>query len=104
MSKTIKVIDLLNKIANGEEVPNKIKWDDYIFEYDKNDKMYLNCYFNTICEYAFLDDEVEIIKEQQEHRIPEKLKVSDYKEVQSQFDLDVISRINEIINCLEKLK
>lgn len=28
MSKTIKTIDLLNKIANGEKVPEKIKCDD----------------------------------------------------------------------------
>ena len=29
----MKVIDLLNKIANNEEVPNKIKYYNYIFEW-----------------------------------------------------------------------
>ena len=29
----MKVIDLLNKIANGEEVPKKIKYDGSIYEY-----------------------------------------------------------------------
>lgn len=31
MSKTIRVIDLLNKIANGEDVPEKIKDEDNIY-------------------------------------------------------------------------
>lgn len=31
--KTIKIIDLLNKIANGEEVPKKIKINNVIYEY-----------------------------------------------------------------------
>ena len=30
MSKTIKIIDLLNKIANGEELPENIKYDNTI--------------------------------------------------------------------------
>ena len=34
MSKTIKIIDLLNKIANGEDVPKKIKFRDDIYEFD----------------------------------------------------------------------
>ena len=40
MSKTIKVIDLLNKIANGEEVPEKIKFNEDIFEYYPSEKEY----------------------------------------------------------------
>ena len=35
MSKTIKVIDLLNKIANGEELPEEIKYDNTIWQYNK---------------------------------------------------------------------
>lgn len=30
----MKVIDLLNKIAKGEELPNKIKYREYIFQYE----------------------------------------------------------------------
>ena len=44
----IKIIDLLNKIANGEEVPKKIRITDvddritrhYIFFYDEDDQEY----------------------------------------------------------------
>ena len=28
----IKIIDLLNKIANNEEVPKKIKWENIIYD------------------------------------------------------------------------
>lgn len=36
----IKVIDLLNKIANGEEVPKKILLNGIIFEYQGDDYLY----------------------------------------------------------------
>jgi hypothetical protein len=75
--KTIKVIDLLNKIANGEEVPKKIKYRNNIYEYEDsdyfgNDIGYLFERYNSI---AILNDEVEIIEE---NKIPEKLKWVDY--------------------------
>ena len=39
MNKKITVIELLNKIANGEEVPKKIKWGtvNYILKQDRLD-------------------------------------------------------------------
>ena len=63
----IKIIDLLNKSANGESLPLKIKYGGYEFQYDiinncyvdKNDLMledHVN-FFNKI------NDEVEIIEE-----------------------------------------
>lgn len=36
----IKIIDLLNKIANGEEVPEKIKLNGYIYEYQGDDYLF----------------------------------------------------------------
>ena len=45
----IKVIDLLNKIANNEDVPKKIKWENIIYAYSEYDKDYL--------EYPFSDEE-----------------------------------------------
>ena len=70
----IRVIDLLNKIANGEEVPKKFIWDDK--EYYSQFK---NCYrcdeTSTIFEDDFvlehLNDEVEILEE--EKKIPEEI-------------------------------
>lgn len=71
MSKTIKVIDLLNKIANGEEVPEKIKHNGTEHNLNKITGWYqsidvignINEWF--ISKYR-LNDEVEIIEEQQD--------------------------------------
>ena len=62
----MKIIDLLNKIANGEEVPKKIK-------YEKDTYIHIDnyCYYcedtnlilsdRIFAEYSKLNDEVEII-------------------------------------------
>ena len=72
----MKVIDLLNKLANGE-VPKKIKYDNDIYEYNKDYQDY--GYFNTgIDRYITLienelnsvfnlNEEVEIIEDTPKH-------------------------------------
>ena len=75
MAKTIKIIDLLNKIANREEVPKKIRVGEYKFEYDEE----INTYFNInksslvqslvqdwLCSTVRLNDKVEIIEDEQD--------------------------------------
>lgn len=69
----MKIIDLLNKIANGEEVPKKIKYQNYIYEYQhrRDTESSFNYMCNENGEYLsrryFIDniltDEVEIIEE-----------------------------------------
>ena len=68
----MKIIDLLNKIANGEEVPKKIKYKDsdnvvYEFEYDDNNDYWskiLGGHLFVSYEIAqILNDEVEILKD-----------------------------------------
>ena len=73
----MKIIDLLNKIANGEEVPKKIKIKDEIWIYDEidyrasDDRGYLfEVHTRTNCQD--LNEEIEILEE--EKKIPEKLK------------------------------
>jgi heat shock protein HspQ len=65
----MKIIDLLNKIANGEEIPKKIRIQgEYIFELSKDFEHY---YYNENLEitdllnhnFSNLNDEVEIIEE-----------------------------------------
>ena len=77
----MKVIDLLNKIANGEEVPKKIKYLSYEYEFNKEDKEYQRDYKGY--NYGLgedrrldimLDDEVEIIEESQ----PTKEEIKEY--------------------------
>ena len=71
----MKVIELLNKIANGEELPNKIAYtplDDcrYILKYDELKEDYydgeeylMGSAYNII---YHLNDEIEIIEEEKE--------------------------------------
>lgn len=74
MSKTIRVIDLLNKIANGEDVPELIEYngENYIFQnkdYKNEDRDLYLFSEETPDITAALNDEVkiiEIIEEQEE--------------------------------------
>ncbi len=68
--KKIKVIDLLNIIASGEKIPNKIKWGDhnltwYIYEHKALDELGdPNLFKCAGCvSRSLLNDEVEIIEE-----------------------------------------
>ena len=82
--KTIKIIDLLNKIANGEEVPEKIKYRKKIFIYNKDNQCYIVENYN---EYDDLNMslsnhkgtdllyEAEILEEAK--KIPEKISIND---------------------------
>lgn len=72
MNKTIKVIDLLVKISNGEEVPKKIKVFNHIFkrELDADDVWYYLDgslpLLSLINSTAVLNTEAEIIEEEPE--------------------------------------
>lgn len=71
MSK-MTVIQLLNKIAKGEEP--KIKYNNFILKYNKNEKRFIDKdRLNSLYEIDFseLNDEVEILEE--EKKIPEKI-------------------------------
>jgi hypothetical protein len=70
----MKVIDLLNKIAKGEEVPKKIKhhWE-YEYKFDELRNEY--CYMNNKNErfdadwliISMINDKVEIIEDKPKH-------------------------------------
>ena len=77
--KTIRIIDLLNKIANREKVPEKIKYDTKEMKYNHNKQDYLGYYSNGNGEWLFqylfdkcrntehfINDEVEVIEEEKE--------------------------------------
>lgn len=70
--KTIKIIDLLNKIANVEEAPKKIRFDNIEWNkvYGEKNVYYINEYDSDFFLYFFrknldftLNEEVEIIEE-----------------------------------------
>lgn len=68
----MKVIDLLNKIANGEEVPKKIKYENYVYEYEQEHLDYqkigsnMDIYLFEHHSNFILNCEVEIIEEDKE--------------------------------------
>ena len=74
----MKIIDLLNKIANGEEVPKKITIQNKVLIYNEGEILNLQDYYYMtddedatweIWDYK-LNDKVEIIEEK---KIPENL-------------------------------
>ena len=121
----IKIIDLLNKIANDEEVPKKIKYKDNVYYLGKN-MVDLHTYqtegSNTTRklsliidnEYLNLNDYVEIIEE------PKKIeKIEMYQDGEGHYFLNkqdrkvyvncdesdfMVDKFNELIDEINKLK
>ena len=66
----MKIIDLLNKIANKEEVPKKIKWGEFELEWEElgyHDYKFLGTGNHLLFQgfaTSVLNDEVEIIEEE----------------------------------------
>ena len=102
--KTIKIIDLINKINNNEELPKKIKYNGFEWEYNLIENNYIRAY--EIVAYRLtlglneLNDEVEIIEEK---KIPEKLgKIEDNDGYIDQYDVIKIGKkVDEIIDYLK---
>ena len=98
----MKIIDLLNKIANGEEVPEKFRFAEQVFErkgsYIEDEDG--DSIFDSICiDFSNINEEIEIIEEK---KIPEKIELienGDFVEIPNNRDL--MNKINEIIDYLE---
>lgn len=105
----MKVIDLLNKIANREEVPKKIKYGNYILTYDEDTQDYYN---EPSCTYALLgnlhyklNDKVEIIEDISnlkwgEYVIKQDVKKCSEKDLRTYISL-LMETQNEIIDRLK---
>ena len=117
----IKIIDLLNKLANGEEVPTKFTFKSFLWEYDIRSKMWFTYYqkngetlnhrldkffFLNLC----LNDEVEVVEED------ELIELLDYEEItyyadgkpietkKEVFKSKIVDKINEIIKKVNKMQ
>lgn len=117
MSKTIRVIDLLNKIANGEEVPYKVKYNGIIFTYNSSNKQglkYVDLNKENEVFYRYLTgvvnkltDEVEIIEEQEEIDIQSIEEIKDVFIENSSCGEDVkylARKYNEILKWAKQLE
>ena len=108
--KTIKIIDLLNKIANGEEMPKKITYsllrDEYkILIYDEEEQEYR--YENDYNEFwhvpnHHLNDEVDIIEEVKE--IEKLYPTETGMTTRAPGSFELMNKINELIDVVNRLK
>ena len=111
----IKIIDLLNKIANNEEVPKKIKWGDYELEWEElgyHDYKFLDTGSHLLFQgfaTSVLNDEVEITEEPKKiEKIArcDSIKMTHYGELYKPTENEEILRIkiNELIDEINNLK
>lgn len=127
--KKIKIIDLLNMIANGEEVPERIKFGEMVWYFEENNYINKNLnpnfidsnkrYFLGTYNFNVLNDEVEIVEDKSTNKI-EKLDTrieqnikGNYKWVVynggNKYTLStpqkiIANKLNEIIDVLNELK
>lgn len=102
----MKIIDLLNKIANGEEVPEKFKLAGQIFEkqgscIEDEDGDSILCSIFT--DFSNINEEIEIIKEDKKI---EKLYYEEYEKLTYEIDkvCYLLRPINEIIDKINKME
>ena len=109
------IIELLNKIANGEDTPKEIKYDGYTFK--KANESYIeeegdNLTDHICYDYSNLNNEVEIIEEDKKI---EKLDIQDDGNTITLFNdkewtilnnVDVLfgNKINELIDKVNSLE
>ena len=116
----MKIIDLLNKIANGEKI-KKIKYQNHIYEYYNGDfkedvgEYDSNWLFaSEIIDLENLNDEIEIMENDKEDKKIEKLDLK-YDDIIYHEDVffkkeillycdNLQEKINEIVDKLEELK
>ena len=109
----IKIIDLLNKIANNEEVPEKIMYDTCLYTCDKITRTYYDEEDRTLWEsynFKILNDEVEIIDEAKEDKI-QKIYHCETSLTQNEVEIfitknlnQMVDKINELIDTVNELK
>lgn len=108
----IKIIDLLNKWVNGEEMPQKIMYDTCLYTYDEQEETYYNEEEETLWQnynFKILTDEVEIIGEPKKiEKIAryDDVKMTHYGELYKPTENEEILRIkfNELIDEINNLK
>ena len=110
----MKVIDLLNKIANGEEVPEIIEFDDTKYYFRKIYKEYYrfdnsSTLYRDYNVFKILNDEVEIIEEDKEIEELEFCKIDDdtisglIKSI-NELNNEYVHKMNELIKAVNKIK
>lgn len=103
----IKVIDLLNKIAEGKELPEKFMYNAHLYYRQKGKGICYRCdelgeIFEECLVLEDLNDTIEIIEE------PKKIEKMECSVeswfTPSQADIEIIKKINELIDEINNLK
>jgi hypothetical protein len=100
----MKVIDLLNKIANGEEVPKKIKYYDLIYEFCSRCKQYEHfdkdktLQIKLFEEIVDLNDEIEIIEDKKITKLNTNWQYAFDIQVEQDTIEIICKKVNEIID------
>lgn len=88
----MKIIDLLNKIANGEKVPQKIEYLDSVYELNE-ESFYMNngdFFVDHInIDLSNLNDEIELIEDEE-------------KDIDNTYWENIGYAMGEIYTCIEK--
>lgn len=105
----MKVIDLINKINNNEEVPEKIKFDNTIFEYDKRQKEYNhkkdNGYYESLLYRVMTTHFIDVLLRAEVEVIEEKKEIEELDEMQiinARPEVNA-TKINEVIRAVNKI-
>ena len=110
----IKIIDLLNKIADNEEGPAKIMYDRCLYTCDRLTRTYYDETYNALWEsynFRILNNKVEIIEDSKKiEKIKQLNNVAGCKELIELKDKQQINnhilkdKINELIDEINNLK
>ena len=109
--KTIKIIDLLNKIANGEKPPKKINVvtpldinTNYIYIKEKHNyrsEIYTNVWLLENLHKTTLEKEVEIIEEEKEIK---QIHIPEIECKENERILRAEMKINELIDAVNEIR
>lgn len=104
MNKTIKIIDLINALANNDKKPYQVKYEGNIYTWDclnhYVDRKNGTSLFYTVKDYKdFLNDTVEIIEEQEKIDIQE---LEEIKEMEVFVSVDTRQTLEENLKKIDK--
>lgn len=105
----IKVIDLLNKIAEGKELPEKFMYNAHLYYRQKGKGICYRCdelgeIFEECLVLEDLNDTIEIIEEPKKiEKLIDPIKLGDIHEKLISIN-KAAKEVNELIDCLEEKK
>lgn len=116
MNKKIKIIELLNLIANKEEIPRHIKYEYYQYDWSDNANDYIcedadgerlsmfdDGYICILCNS--LNEIVEILEDNTEEiEELDKDGTFEFNKIQHQAIIDIQNKINELVKAVNQIR